>query len=393
MATHPVFPNCLRYVREHRNLSLRQVADELGTSQGKLAQFESGDAVPTLRQYGLLQAIYGVPDYQLAGRDVPDLAPVVVDLRHAQASPLEISPKGLKAYFARSAAAELIDSIAASLQINPELKRPLGTRASNIVSRVEIYHKLLDFDPKKPPWVDSPELTLRYLRAKVEKFGIYCFMAEVPPTDYRGLFTRISDRASLILINKRTFKVKARLFTLIHEFAHFLLDLEGASDPLILRNREERACNEFASHFLAPPDLIAELLTQATKRTTSPETIIAYVSRGCLLSQGAVAYRLRQDGTITDNAYREWFKKNGFPPNYGAEETADELEAEAGPGGGQYAYNLLSDFGFRPFQILEKALGQHAIDDVHVAHIINARGPTQDLVFKTAKDRLAELGL
>lgn len=392
MADQPTFPNSLRYAREQRKLSLEQVATELNTSVAKLVKMEEGDAVPTVRQYEALSSIYGVQDYVLASESRPEIQRVVVDLRQSVAGPMAISPKGLKAFFARAATARLIDSIAQSLQLNPKKKRPRDYTVDNIASRAVDACKQLDFDPRNSFWIQNPHLTFRYLRAKVEDYGVYCFLSEVPPTDYRGLFAKLGDRLSLILINKKTFKDKARLFTLIHEFAHYLIGVEGISDPMVINNDVERACNKFASSFLAPPDYFKELYdaAQLSKRTVG--STISFISTRCLLSYGAVAFRLKADGLISEAAYRDWYALNGLSPAYGAEDPAQEVEDDQSPGG-NWAYNVVTDLGFLPFTILEKALGQGAIDDVHVGQIVNARAATQEKAFKTAKDRLAELGL
>ena len=383
----------MRFVRETRRLSIDQVAVELKIKPERLVRFESGELTPTMGQFEALQAMYGVPDYVLASNETPEMRPVVVDLRAAEATPLKISPKGWKAYFAKAASAELIDSIAESLQINPGRPRPKGFNKENIADRDAEIRKLLDFDPFDARWIANPDLALRYLRAKIEDFGVYCFMAEAPPEDFRGLFDRLSDRASLIIINKRTFKTKARLFTLAHEFAHFLITLEGVSDPGRIDHAAERACNRFASNFLAPPDGFRDLLAHGKLSSRTVSGWISYISRRCLLSQGAVAYRLREDGAVDDKDYRAWYRANGLPPGYSGASTPEELaEGETGSGG-NWAYNVVSDMGFRPIEIIRRALKQLAIDDVHVAQILNARGATQEKVFKTATDRLAELGL
>lgn len=393
MAETPVFPNNLRLVRQARRLSIEAVAKELLTSPERLEKIEAGSVVPSERQFAAFEAIYGVPDYALAGQQEPALRPVAVDLRQSVAGPLQISPKGLKAYFAKTSLAELIDSLAESLQINPSKPRPSGYTISTLVKQVDKAYALLDFKPTDGRWIEEPDLALRYLRAKIEDFGIYCFLTAVPPADYRGLFTALSERAFLILINKRTFTAKARLFTLMHEFAHYLVGVQGASDPLVINNATEDACNKFASRFLLPESSLNSLLADCLINDGQPEKWIRYISRHSLLSQGAVAYRLRADGYLSTSEYKAWFQKNGLPPDFGGDPPEDSDGEVEESKGGNWAYNVVTDIGFRPFEILAKAMSQHVIDDVHVANIINARGETQAKAFKTAKDRKAELGL
>jgi Zn-dependent peptidase ImmA (M78 family)/transcriptional regulator with XRE-family HTH domain len=392
MTDRPAFPNSLRYVREQRRLTQQQIAAELHTTVEKIEKLERGEAVPSVKQYENFQAIYGVPDYALASQEQPAIERVVVDLRQSEPGPLILSPKGLKAYFARSQTALLIDGIAQALQMPKPKTRPVGYTVDNIVGRTAATHEILGFDPTNLFWVQHPDLAFRFLRAKIEAFGIYCFMAEAPPKDFRGLFAKLNDRASLIMINKKTFNDKARLFTLIHEFAHFLIKLEGASDPLIANNKAERACNVFASTFLAPADFLLRLFEEAQSASTTVKQTVTHISRRSLLSYGAVAYRLREDRLITDQQYHEWFRAYGISGAIGDTEPSYD-DPEERTSGGNWAYNVVTDLGFRPLAIVQKALEQGAIDDVTVGHVINARHATQQLAFKTAAARLAELGL
>lgn len=383
--------NSLRFVRKKRRLSVAQIAAELKVSVERMRKYESGEAVPTIKQYQALQDIYGVPDYQLALGGQPELRSPVVDLRKSVATPLRISPKGWKAYFSKAQLAELIDGIAQSMQINPEMQRPGGITKKNISLKYEEIANLIDFQACDRRWVDEPALALRYLRAKIEKFGVYCFFVEAPAEDFRGLYDKLSDRTSLILVNKKTFKDKARIFTLAHEFAHYLVDVEGASDPGHVDLEVELACNRFASRLLAPPDCVERLVAKAGK-AASPDKIVRYVSAGTLLSQGGAAFRLKEDGVISEPAYKAWFRSHGLSPGYSGELTREE-SSDAESSGGSYAYTVVTDLGFRSIQIVQRALRQGVLDDVAVGHVLNARGSTQDKVFQTVKARLEGLGL
>lgn len=381
----------MRYVRKKRRLSVAQIAAELNITEDRLHKFEAGDATPTIKQYQLLQDIYGVPDYLLAIEGEPELRAPVVDLRKASATPLRISPKGWKAYFAKAQLAELIDDIAQSLQINAEYIRPKGINKKNISLKYKEVSNLIAFDARDDRWVNEPYLALRYLRAKIEKFGVYCFFVEAPAGDFRGLYDKLSERTSLILVNKKTFKDKARLFTLAHEFAHYLIDVEGVSDPGHVDHEVELACNQFASRLLAPPDYLEQLVDQIGEGASASK-IVRRVSQRTLLSQGGAAFRLKEDGYISEGDYKDWFSKNGLSPGYSGELTSEEQEGVESSGG-SYAYNVVTDLGYRSIQIVQRALNQGVLDDVTVGQLLNARGSTQEKVFRTVKSRMEGLGL
>lgn len=383
--------NSIQYVREQRNLSREALAKELGTSPKRLASFEAGEREPTERQLRQLERILGIPDYQLISAATPNLEPLVLDFRKEVAAPLETSPKGLQAYFHREGIASTLAYLASALEAEKHVSLPTNLRPVDLVSNVEKTLSQLEIDPSRGDLIDSPDQALRVCRYALERANMFSFMVAVPQIDYRGLFAPASEDWDFCLINKRTFKAKARLFTLFHELGHLLTSRPGASDPFVLHNDLERACNAFASHALAPSTLFDEIFRQASARQRATDDVIRYVSARCLLSMGATAYRLRSEDRISAKDFNSWFERNGVTREYGAEDPNDEAD-DAEAGGGNYAYNVISDVGYMPILLAKKALESGLIDEADVGRIINARGDTQELVFETVDKRVAEFG-
>ncbi len=390
MAKRPKAANSLAFARERRNLSRSAVANEIGTSVARLERFEAGELHPSARQISHLARIYGVPDYQLYSQDDFDLEPLLLDFRKEHLAPLETSPKGLAAYFDRLDTANTISMIATKVGVGPELKLNQQLNSDGLLSAIPLLYSVMEFDPGDPQLIRDPDHTLRKLRYLVERFGVFSFLVQVPPSDYRGLFAKTSHDWGMSLINKRTFKSKARIFTLMHEFGHFLTNLSGVSDPLRPANDAEKLCNEFTSHFLSPKEQFDELVDAAFSRHNSFDDRISFISGRCLLSKGATAYRLRGEDRISLREYKEWMALVRLPTEYGAEDPPDDLESAEG--GGRWAYNVISDIGYRSIEIVKKGIENQVIDEVDAGRILNARGETLPEVFKTVEKRLEEIG-
>ena len=391
MSDSPTFRNSLKFVRKQRKLSAASVAQALNTSVERIAAFESGAAVPSAAQYVKFQGIFGVPDYLLAGEDRPNLEPMLFDLRRPHGAEAAISPSGLKAYFASVAFTDTIAGLTDMIGVPPDDLELPRVSLAQLKRTIPALHEELDFDPTDSALITNPDGAFKKLRYKIERYGIYCLMTAVPPQDYRGLYTEPDASTRLIIVNKRTFSPKARLFTLLHEFAHALIGVTGISDPFILENQVERRCNEFASAFLAPTPFLLELFDKSGKKPRELSDKIRWVSNRCLLSLGATAYRLHLEGRISRPEYEGWRAQVGLLRDYGAEDLpADENDADGeASGGGNYAYNVIADRGHRPIEIVRRALAKNFIDVVDASQVLNARGPTLEQVFSTSTTRIA----
>ena len=58
----------LKYHREQANLSQRQLAKEIGISQGNISRWESGEILPNIDFCVKLAEFYGITDDELIGR-------------------------------------------------------------------------------------------------------------------------------------------------------------------------------------------------------------------------------------------------------------------------------------------------------------------------------------
>jgi Zn-dependent peptidase ImmA (M78 family) len=384
--------NSLAYARELRNLSVDEVAAELGTKPENIEKFEAGSATPTTRQWERLSAIYGASTYRLASPARPNLEPFTLDLRKEHEAPADISPRGARAFFESRTKAQTIAGLAGALDWKPRLKLPRVRQIDHLAEVIEDVRSAL-FQGNLSVHASEPERALHSLRYRAENAGLFTFVGDVPPEDYRGFFTEIDKRLSLIFINRKTFSPKAKIFTLMHELAHYLLRVEGISDPFVLNNRLEAACNSFASSLILSNDDLTGLVDEFFSRSDIKGSI-RQLSDLTLLSQGAIAYRLLANRLISRTDYQNWRDAVQMFVGYGAEDPVpedddgDDPDVEDEARGGNYALNVIMDNGYLAVEIVKSAHLQGIIDDVDVARLLNARGKTRQKTYTIAANRI-----
>lgn len=163
--------------------------------------------------------------------------------------------------------------------------------------------KNLGFD--SPTELLSPEakgsINNRYnkLREILESLNIFVFQAGMPVEEVRGL-TLSKSLPQVIVINSND-SHKARIFSLMHEFAHILLEQYGICIPeygLVKSNsvnnqqRIELWCNKFAAAILVPQDIFLEEFLKLDKKYQGSEIIIDNLSKQFRVSKQVIIVRI-----------------------------------------------------------------------------------------------------
>jgi Zn-dependent peptidase ImmA (M78 family) len=104
----------------------------------------------------------------------------------------------------------------------------------------------------------------RKWRAEIERQNVLVFQFPMPVEDARG-FSLGDDVPNAIAVNSSD-AIRAKNFTLFHEYAHLLLHTAGVCTPRLDIGKEkqeaeiERWCNRFAGAFLVPPPALQSVL-------------------------------------------------------------------------------------------------------------------------------------
>jgi len=184
--------------------------------------------------------------------------------------------------------------------------------------------KINDIDIKA---IESKEL-FEYIRREIERHTIFVFKDHLGYT-LRGCIFLNDNLPTLILVNSTDDK-NAEIFSLLHEFAHYLLNNEGIdSDDIDLEEDKdvEFWCNSFAYHFLMrEEDEIKEGFSKENKEVLFNSDRLKELSNKYKLSKLAFVFRFLKLGVIDSGEYHAFL--NRFPYKQKTEDIA----------GGNYYY-------------------------------------------------------
>jgi Zn-dependent peptidase ImmA (M78 family) len=177
----------------------------------------------------------------------------------------------------------------------------------------------------------SAAQAFKYWRAIIERAGVFVYVLNAGPENQCRGFCVYDDRQiPIIVINGDEPEGAARVFTLLHEYAHLLLRQAGISD-LNRTNRVERWCNQFAAHFLMPHDEFVRTAKRIDPNRTLIDARIKELAEAFKVSMTAAALRLEEAGLAPAGFYetksRLWNKKkrSGFVKASYAERQINKL--------------------------------------------------------------------
>ena len=185
-----------------------------------------------------------------------------------------------------------------------------------VSAAVERIRQILKISDGSDPWVqsDSPRELFSNLRRRVEGAGVFVILAgnlgsyhtDISEKVFRG-FVISDDIAPFIVLNPHD-AISARSFTLIHELAHIFVGSTGISampavaTPHNHAERTERFCNDVASEFLLPANILAE--SPKFRNAEEASRAIRELAEARNVSGSMVAYRYWRTGQISDTIYR-----------------------------------------------------------------------------------------
>lgn len=258
-----VEPKVLAWARESMGLSIEEVAKQFNVSENLVSRWESGEKVPTLVQLEKLTSIYKRPLATFFLPEPPEEPPLPHDFR--------MLPKDGKKPF--SSKTRLAIRRAWRLQsLAVELAESIGREISTKIGRAN-----LSDDPERIASKTRDELGIDIQtqfnwrsdyhafgewRKIIQNTGVLVFQLSMPIEETRG-FSLPGEVFPAIILNEKD-HVRARTFTLFHEYAHLLLgsggicDWESLNDAPEADGSVEKFCNHFAGAFLVPKDALLD---------------------------------------------------------------------------------------------------------------------------------------
>lgn len=360
MARAPINGSTLRWAREAMFVERGELARAAGTSEGRIAEFEAGDARPTLRQLeNIANKLDRTPAFFFT--DPPDESdvPETADFRAGNGEPI---PPLLAREMRR---VEQHRDTVLELEGRPEKPALVGAiNRRNLAARANEMRDLLGLTEDFAPPGGRDNRVLSFWRGLLERHGFLTFQAtKVELAVFRGLSIH-HDVLPIILLNGAD-SDNGKIFTLFHEVAHLANRTNGMcvlSDDV----NEESIANAFAADFLMPKSQVDRIASSAGGTALERAEAMAETLKVSVLAAGV---RLRTLGLISDEdlesirleSDRRW---------------EDSRESRRKSGGGPAPWRIrYRDLGSGYVGVVARALEDERVDLLDAGYLMNARIP------------------
>jgi len=196
---------------------------------------------------------------------------------------------------------DIVKNLMSNLYEERERKiREIKISESPIIIAEEIRNLFNLTEEKQKKFKNSYEF-MKFLREKLEENNIFTFQISMPEEDARG-FALSDEFPSIATINSKD-SIEARIFTLMHEVGHLLLNNTGISIPdFNSKNSVEKWCNEFSSNFLLPKEIAKRIFSERNEILIESSTL-KELSRKYKLSKNMLLYNMAKLKFITFKDY------------------------------------------------------------------------------------------
>ena len=308
-----ITPEVLVWARKLDNLTIDNAALRLKVDADKIQAWEDGKAHPTLRQAKELAKYYRIPFVTLYLPDPPKKPKRIerVDYRtFGNVGDVIVVSRELK-WLLRDVE-DRRDSIIELYSFDERKPKtfPLHLSESNSAEEIATaIRKLLGLTPVIQKKFRKPEKALAYCINALECLDVLVFQAaKIDPSEMRGLSLGYSEMPIIVLNRKDEYS--ARLFSLIHELAHLVLNNAGICNEIgsesASKNRVELLCNNIAGKVLAPIDEIKKHpALESIVKYGFDDTYINAIARDFAVSKEVILHNILDLGIISRDFYFE----------------------------------------------------------------------------------------
>lgn len=379
MVDVPVSREVLIWAREFRGIEIGEAALRLGFAIDELQAYERGERYPSLGKFEKIAHTYRLPQATLFRKTPPPEPPMPRDYRTFDGG---VAKQSFDFRVALSYVRALQKTLRDLSEEDEEFLRP----------SLPVYY--IDRDPWEQGEEERRRLGItiedqlgwpgpeafRRWRAVLEGTGIATYLQKFDMGDCRGFSLFEDGGLPAIVINKTEVFDRARLFTLLHEYAHILIRQPGISDENF-KHPIEAFCNRFAAGFLMPVDALRLLLRVWPNEPFEWEDgTMRFVASRLKVSQSALALRMEELGLAPTGFY----KRHRWPVKLG--------KRTKKPSGGSYVTIRLSEIGGRYASAIMSALDRKMINPVQAADALAISTDHFDSV-RVALDRHRELSI
>ncbi len=255
-----VTPEILKWARDTSGYNIDTIANKMKKSSEIIKKWENGELKPTISQLRKLANYYKRPLAIFYLSELPETIKPLADFRRIEIEEIYKEPVKLqyeirRAIFRREAALELLTD----LNEKPiEFMERISVKDDPSKVSKKIREFLIISADKQFGWKDKYEALNNWITS-VENLGIFVFQATGIDIDEMRGFSICEFPLPIIGLNIKDHP-HARIFSLIHELVHIMLDVSGICDiyeGLNFRRHEEYDrheiyCNKVAGLTLVP---------------------------------------------------------------------------------------------------------------------------------------------
>lgn len=317
-------PALLVWARTTAGLSIEAAAKKLGVKPARLMEWEEeGRLQPTVTQLRKAANVYKRPLALFFLPQPPATPEPPHDFRRLPGQdPAHLSSELLlemrRARRRRAVALELFGDLERPVRALP-LRAALNDDPEVVGARGREWLEVTSAQQAR--WMGTYDALNGWIAA-FESHGFLVFQTtDIELDEMRG-FSLNERRLPVIVLNAKDYP-RARVFTLMHEFAHVMLDTGGVCDPERVARRARTAdervevfCNHAAGALLVPTDALLADPRIATNpgRREWPETAISAVSEAFAVSREVILRRLLVFGRTTEAFYER--KRREYQAHY-----------------------------------------------------------------------------
>ena len=275
-----VEPSVFKWLIDSSGWTREEIAKRLKTTLQNIEKFESGEKKPSLRQLEELSIIFKRPLAAFLLSKPLAEKPKPKDYRKLPNKTNKFDKKTILVMRKTRRLQELSKELSRNIEYETRSRIEKVKISDNSEQIALSYRKKFNLTEEKQRKFKTPYELFNYLRDIFEDQNIFLFQFSMPVEDARG-FVFVDESPSVIVVNTKD-SIEARIFSLMHEFAHILLwesviDLPDATHSY--RDNIEKWCHEFASSFLLPNEIAKAIFESNKVKLTQKETLKALSNR------------------------------------------------------------------------------------------------------------------
>ena len=253
-----VNPDIIKWARDSSGLDLETIKKKLRVTLETIRAWEDGTRKPTLRTLEMLASLYKRPLATFLLPQPPYEPALPPDFRAVPREQRQVLSSKTRLAIRK---ARRLQIIVTEMMEQKTVEKPVVTVGKTLLTEdpelvAERERGKLGVSIKDQFKFRSVYDAFNKWRVALENYNIAVLQEQMAPEEVRG-FSLLDHLVPTIVIS-RSDSIRARIFTLFHEYAHLLLGTEGicrpdeASPDNADEEEVEKFCNHFAGAFLVP---------------------------------------------------------------------------------------------------------------------------------------------